>query len=146
MFYTANKRSPGFNNFFPVIENILNEVANAPLEDLTKNHQPNFTKPKANVIELDNSFEIALAIPGIRKENVKILVEKNDLIISSEAEKSDETPKFKFREFNYGTFTRKFILPENVNKDSIKAKFEAGVLNITIQKIEEPQPKSIEIK
>lgn len=146
MFYTSHKRNNGLNNFFPVLENILNEVANAPMEEFVKTPAKFTTRPKANVIEKDHGFEIALAIPGIKKENVKILVEKNDLIISSELENKDESQNFKFREFNYENFKRKFILPENVNKESIVAKFESGILTISLSKKEEAQPKTVEIK
>lgn len=73
------------------------------------------------------------------------------LTISSEKEEenAEEEEKFTKREFSYQAFKRSFTLPEKIDDDHITAKYENGILNITIPKKVEEQPKSgrqIEVK
>ena len=138
------KRRPRRRHHFPAFGNFLHDVVNAPVKEVV-NDEVKFTYPAVNVMEYDTHFSLQLAVPGFSKKDISISVEKDQLIISSEREGSDEG-KYTMREFNYGKFTRKFILPEEVNVEGIDAKFANGVLNLHIPKAEEVKPRTINIK
>ncbi len=118
-----------------------------------QNHSPsNATLPAVNVKETDESFEIELAVPGFKKEDFKIEVNHNLLTISSEKQEEKETKEdecYACREFSYQSFSRSFTLPESVDNDNINAKYDAGILKISIAKkqIEQAKPnRLIDIK
>ena len=97
--------------------------------------------------ESDNSYEISVDVPGINKEDIKIEVDGNKLLISGERkqESSEKAKTHKTWSRSYGKFTQAFTLPESVDADSIKATHEKGVLNITLPKSEPVQKKTIAI-
>ena len=81
---------------------------------------------------------IHLAAPGLKKDDFKLVIENRTLWISAEleVETTKELPDFTRREFNYSAFKRSFALPENVNIEKIKAKYEDGLMKIMIPKLE----------
>ena len=111
-----------------------------------------FTMPSVNVKEQDNGFEIHVAAPGIKKEDLKINLDRNVLTIASESktenEEKDEQGGFTRREFNYSSFSRSFTLPEMVEPERIEASYEDGILKIMVPKKEimMQNVKQIEIK
>jgi HSP20 family protein len=94
--------------------------------------------PATNVKETDTAFHLELAIPGFKKEDIKVNVEEDILSVSAEikTEKNEKNEKFARREFSYSSFNRQFQLPSNINKDNIEAKYENGILNLTINKLD----------
>lgn len=106
--------------------------------------QVDFT-PTVDISESDKAFEIQLAIPGVKKDDVKIAVERDQLIISGEKNLETETNEKEFhsRETFSGTFSRTFTLPEIVNVDKIDAKQEDGILKITLPKDEKLTAKKL---
>lgn len=107
--------------------------------------------PQANIIETEKSFLIEMAIPGYRKEEVKIIVENNVLTISHEQDENQEENDIRMvrREFRKNPFSRSFRLSRWIESDKIEAKFENGVLTVKIPKKEEAIAKpvrEIEIK
>ena len=107
------------------------------------------TVPAVNIQESNEAFLLAFAVPGMKKEDFKIELNNDQLIISAEVEShKEETAKFTRKEFNFTSFERRFTLPDSANVHEIGAKYENGVLNITVPKKEEakvPAPKHIEI-
>lgn len=98
------------------------------------------TTPRANVMETNNEFKIELSAPGLKKGDFKIEVENGALTISCEKEEEtkdkDKDKKYTVREYSYSSFSRTFQLPENVKDEQIDAKYEDGVLRLTIPKKE----------
>jgi HSP20 family protein len=94
--------------------------------------------PSVNVIETDKYFKIEVAAPGLAKNDFNLSVEKDQLIIGSlkKEEKEVKEKKFTRREFNYTSFKRNFHLPETVDANKITAKYENGILNITLPKVD----------
>ena len=129
----------------PSFGNILTELMNEPIQEIIKEDAKRFTTPAANVIETDDQFELSLAIPGLSKKEVSIDLEDDKLLISAEKE-ADDSKSYKLREFNYGTFKRKFSLPKSVDQNKISASAKNGILSITLAKKEEQKPKTISIK
>lgn len=94
--------------------------------------------PSVNVVENGDGYKVSLAAPGLKKEDFRIKLEGDMLTISAEKkeEKEEKDEKFTRKEFNYSTFSRSFTLPEGVKPDMIDAKYENGLLNISIPKTE----------
>ncbi|MGE0588197.1 MAG: Hsp20/alpha crystallin family protein [Cyclobacteriaceae bacterium] len=100
--------------------------------------------PKVDISENDKAFELHVEVPGMNKEDFKIEVKDNYLTISGERKLSSEKREKSFHsiETSYGTFTRSFTLPENVNADKINAKYNNGILELTVPKDEKKVLKS----
>src|SRR5690606_5594019 len=93
--------------------------------------------PHVDACETDKGYEIEVALPGIRKEDVAIDYQEGRLSISGERrfEKSEgDGRRYQMLETQYGSFNRTFYLPDNVNPDQIKAKLEDGILHVTVPK------------
>lgn len=101
--------------------------------------------PSANVIENDGEFKLELAAPGFDKKDFKVEIQDGMLCISAEKEKQSEEKKENYRkkEFSYSSIRRSFALPENVKEEKIDAKYENGILNVTLPKktLEGSKPK-----
>ena len=108
---------------------------------------------RTDIKELDNAFELDIDMPGCKKEDVKAQVSDGYLIISAstktEDEEKDEQGKFIRRERYSGSMSRRYYVGDQIQQDDIKAKFEDGILKLTIPK-EEPkkveEPKFITIE
>ena len=106
--------------------------------------------PAVNVRETNENFEIEMAIPGLRKEDLDIKIENGQLSISSEqkSEQEEHEENFTRKEFNYSSFKRSFSLPENVDQEDINASYTEGILTVVLAKKEDsiqPPPKYISI-
>ena len=102
--------------------------------------------PAVNIKELDNQFEIDLAVPGKKKSDFEIEVEEGLLSISSSMEDQvTEKAKFTRREFSYNSFKRTFTIPDSVDPSNIEAYYSEGVLKLRLPKRKEalPQPKKL---
>jgi HSP20 family protein len=107
--------------------------------------------PAVNITEHKNEYEVSLAVPGMKKDDFKIDVEGNMLTISSEKEESKEEKDKKFtrKEYNYSSFSRSFTLPEEINREKIDAKYNNGILKISLPRKEEAKKltaKNIAVK
>jgi HSP20 family protein len=107
--------------------------------------------PSVNISETDTNFELALAAPGKTRKDFNVELDDHVLTVSSESKYEDESKgdQYTRREFRYDNFQRSFRLPETVDTAGIKAKYDNGILTITLPKHEEaiPEPKKqIEIK
>jgi HSP20 family protein len=104
--------------------------------------------PRVDIAETDNAFEIKAELPEVNKEDVKVTVYNGVLTIRGERkqEKEEQGKKFHRIERNYGSFTRNFTLPDNVDETDIRAAFKDGILNLQIPKTEAAKPKAIEVK
>ena len=107
--------------------------------------------PAVNIIEHKDEYLVSLAAPGMKKGDFNIDVDGNTLTISSEKEESkeDKDKKFTRREYSYSSFRRSFTLPDEINKEKIDAKYEDGVLKISLPRKEEVKKatsKHIDVK
>jgi HSP20 family protein len=106
----------------------------------------NTTLPSVNIKESSEDFEVEVAAPGLTKNDFKIQLKHDLLTISSEKEIEDETKEgqsFSQREFSYQSFSRSFSLPNTADSEKIAARYENGILRITIPKKEEARPKPV---
>src|SRR6187549_1836939 len=109
------------------------------------------TLPSVNIKETKDNYEVEVAAPGMEKNDFKITLDSNLLTISSVKENEQTTgdENFSRREFSYQSFQRSFELPKNVvDEDKIIARYENGLLLLSIPKREEAKqkpPRMIEI-
>lgn len=89
--------------------------------------------PAANIRNLDDKYEIHLALPGYKKESIELSVDDNTLTVEAEEVKESEvTEGYTRKEFFQSSFERSFSLPQDVDEDKISAKFTDGVLIVSI--------------
>jgi HSP20 family protein len=100
--------------------------------------------PAVNITETKDDYQVSLAVPGMKKDDFKIDVDGSMLTISSEKEenKEEKDKKFTRKEYNYSSFSRSFTLPEEINKEKIEAKYDDGVLKISLPRKEEAKKAS----
>ena len=99
----------------------------------------------SNILETTDSFKLELFLAGFKREDIQIKLENNELVIAAKREKPDSDVKWISQGVNYGEFERRFKLADTVEKESVKASFENGVLTLTIPKKAEEQARTIEI-
>ncbi|MFC2187450.1 Hsp20/alpha crystallin family protein [Fulvivirgaceae bacterium LMO-SS25] len=94
--------------------------------------------PEANIIENGKDYKIELAVPGLNRDDLKVEVHDGILSVSAEKEeeKKEEKENYRRREFSYNSFSRSFSLPDNLLTDKIDAKYENGILRLTLPKKE----------
>ena len=87
-------------------------------------------------------------MPGVRESDIEVLLTGNRLTISGKREQESEgrSDRYYTYERSYGTFSRSFTLPDGADGDSLRASLEGGVLEITVPKKPEVQPKKIDVK
>src|ERR1700748_3272346 len=134
-----NTLMPGFNDVF---ESIFN--------DTFFNDRMVTRVPAVNISETENNYHVELAAPGLKKEDFKLHLERNQLSISVEqsAEHEDNRKNYRKREYSYSSFVRSFTLPESADDSRIDATYTDGVVRIDIAKREEAKAvrRQIEIK
>tara|TARA_B100001109_G_scaffold109630_1_gene89570 strand:- start:73 stop:495 length:423 start_codon:yes stop_codon:yes gene_type:complete len=120
------------NNVFP---SLINEFFNDDfgMNFINRSH----SVPSVNSLENNDSFEIDLAVPGMKKEDFTIELNDKVLVISSETSNTIENDKMRLNEFNFSSFHRSFRVPDSVDQDKIKANYKNGILKIKLPKKKE---------
>jgi HSP20 family protein len=100
--------------------------------------------PKVDILEKDNSYELHVAAPGLAKEDFNVEVKDNFLTVSGDRKFSNEKSEKNYHtiETQYGSFVRSFSLPENVDSSKISAKYNNGILELSIPKDEKKALKT----
>ncbi|KAI9498080.1 HSP20-like chaperone [Zychaea mexicana] len=95
-----------------------------------------------NIYEMEKSWAIHAEIPGVKKEDIKLDVNNDAIIISGETKMDKDYTKdnIRYQERREGKFSRTLSLPDNVDRDKISAKFENGVLHVDMPKTLEAKP------
>ncbi|NNC86319.1 MAG: Hsp20/alpha crystallin family protein [Bacteroidia bacterium] len=124
---------------FPFQSNIFSDFFNdVETSDLFKN-----TMPAVNIAESETSFNLEVSAPGYNKNDFKIDVDDNTMTISAENQEEikDENKRYTRKEFRRTEFSRVFTLPESVDLEKIEAKYDNGILNINLPKLDEAKAK-----
>ena len=103
--------------------------------------------PAVDIKETENAFEIHADIPGVDPKDIDVHMEKGMLTIKGEreSETKEEREGYKRVERSRGTFYRRFSLPDTADADKISANSKNGVLQISIPKKEQEQPRKISV-
>ncbi|WP_293298179.1 Hsp20/alpha crystallin family protein [Pedobacter sp. UBA4863] len=133
---STRNTAPYFNNVF---DSLFSDALN-------KNYGIN-KMPHVNILETPNSYKIELAAPGLTKEDFKIELKKDNLSVWAEKKvaQTEEQEDYTRREFQYSSFARSFVLPEDIDAEKINAEYVNGILNITIGKKEQAKDTHKEI-
>jgi len=102
--------------------------------------------PRADVYYTNEGYHVLLDMPGVSKNDIKLKVEEDELIVTGKLPEQPKDYEIVYNEICYDGFHRHFIIPNDVDKNKITAKYENGVLDLFLQKGEEFKPKLIEIK
>jgi HSP20 family protein len=140
-------------NRFPVFSPMFDDFFGRELFNWGNNNfsTTSTTMPSVNIRETADNFEVEVAAPGMDKKDFKITLDGNLLTISSSKQQSNEenNDRYTRREFSYQSFQRSFELPKDVvDQENINARYDNGLLYLTIPKKEEAkkkEPKLIEI-
>ncbi len=104
----------------------------------TSETQRNATSMKTDILEVKDGYELHIDVPGYKKEDIKISLEKGYLTIEAKKEESkeiiDEDTKYLRRERFYGTAARSFYVGEEIIQEDIKAHYDAGILTVHVPK------------
>lgn len=105
-------------------------------------------QPAVDIEETNDFYLMSFDLPGVTKEQVKIDVHESQLTVSGERLREQKSTQEGFRQFEraYGKFERRFQLPTKVDTDKIQARYENGVLEIMVPKVELAKPKTIKIE
>jgi HSP20 family protein len=100
--------------------------------------------PKVDVIENETAYELHVAAPGLSKDDFNIELNDNFLTVSGERKFSNEKNEKNYHsiETQYGSFSRSFSLPENIDSSKISAKYNNGILELSIPKDEKKTLKT----
>lgn len=98
------------------------------------------TMPSVNIRETEKDYVLELAAPGFDRKDFTVELENNLLTIAAE-KKEEKEDAYSRREFSYTSFSRSFQLPENTTDDKVDARYENGVLLLSIPKKEVQPPK-----
>ena len=103
--------------------------------------------PPVDIQETEDGYKLQAELPGLTKEDIQITLENNVLRLSGERKLEKDVRKESYHriERTYGTFSRAFALPQQVNGEGVHAAFENGVLTITVPKAEQAKPRKISI-
>ena len=136
-----------FNGHRNAVNPWFNDVFDTLFNDSVLNDRFVTKTPAVNIAETESEFHIELAVPGLKKEDFKINLDKNVLSVSAEkkAENVEEGKKYSKREYSYSSFVRSFTLPEVADQAKIEAEYTDGILKLNVAKKEEAKAQNREI-
>jgi HSP20 family protein len=104
--------------------------------------------PRVDVMQTPDKIVVKADLPGVSKDDLKISIEDSHLTIKGERKKEEEVKEGEYHRVErvYGSFERTFELPATVEADKVEAAYKDGVLEVTLPKKPEAQPKQIAVK
>jgi HSP20 family protein len=102
--------------------------------------------PAMDLVETLDHYALRVDLPGVREDDVTVQLEGDVLTIAGQrVPESDKGDSYYRRERAFGAFSRSLTLPEGVDPDQVQARFDLGVLQITIPKPEQKKPRQVQI-
>jgi len=146
-----DSRSEFISSFDKMFDRMVEKSFPSFSKDLGVEFFGNSSYPKVDVIDTDTSILIHAEIPGLTKEEVEINVEPGKILSikgSRKQKNHEEGTTWIIKELKHSSFTRKFLLGDNMNTDAVEAKFSNGILEITVPKIQikKPEEKIVKIE
>ncbi len=106
--------------------------------------------PAVDIVEKNDTYEVTAELPGMAEKNIEVKVVNGGLTIRGEKQEEKEEKKEEYRvhERRFGSFERRFAVPEGVDTDKIEASFKNGILAVRLPKKPEAikPEKKIEVK
>lgn len=103
--------------------------------------------PAVDIFETEEAVVVKAEIPGVERDQISVGIKDGILTLHGERKFEKEVKEENYHriERSYGTFHRSFSLPSSVEQDKISAKFNQGVLEVTLPKKERTKPKQIKV-
>jgi HSP20 family protein len=126
------------------LEDRINQVFSS---NLSKDVLSDFT-PSINTREGEFAYHIDVDLPGVKKEDISVKIENNVLTLKGERKTKEEVKKDDYykMESSFGSFTRSFTIPDNIDAENIHAESKEGVLELTLPKKEQKNKSVKQIK
>jgi HSP20 family protein len=106
--------------------------------------------PAANVFESNKDYRIELAVPGLKRDQIKVTLDDDVLKLHTDVSSEQKKEEYHYRfEFDYSNFERTFTIPDTVEREKISARYNDGILQVVLPKREDhinKGPKEINIK
>jgi HSP20 family protein len=136
---------------FPNVNRIFEEPLTMlrPMLPMEENYWPmKAWTPACDIFETDKELVLKFELPEVKKEDVKVTMENNVLMLRGERKFEEETDRENYHrvERHYGEFMRTFNVPMFVDATKINAEFKHGVLTVKLPKREEARAKLIDVK
>jgi HSP20 family protein len=125
----------------------FNRALSSPARDREEEMSLGAWMPPVDISEDQDKIRLTAELPGVREDQVSIQMEGGVLTLRGERKFEDEKQGRNFHrvERSYGQFVRSFTLPNNVDREKIRASFSDGILEIEMPKSEEARPRQIKI-
>jgi HSP20 family protein len=103
--------------------------------------------PAIEVFDKDDKLVVRAELPGMKEDDIDVSVEGDTLTIKGERKAESEIKEDDYHccERSYGSFLRSMTLPSHVDAGKIEADYEDGILQVTLPKIAEVQPKKVKV-
>lgn len=130
--YNPRAHMKGFTRGYDLLNSLLDNY-----ERSQNNEVPSNFMPSINTREAEDAYHVEVDLPGIKKEDISLQVEDNTLLISGERKIKEEMTEENYYkvESRFGSFSRSFTLPEDVDVENIQAESVDGVLEVVIPKL-----------
>jgi len=146
------KKTP--DGFIKTVNDEINSILNRNFDSLFpefifSGEMDKYAMP-VEIHEKDNEYKIKAELPGVKKENLEIDIDKNHVSISAKKQEEhvEDTKSCRKSEFKYGDFSRVIYFPQEINIEETNAKLENGILCITAPKMkkENEETRKLEIQ
>jgi len=101
--------------------------------------------PAVDIEETEDAFVVEAELPGVRRDDVTVELNNNELRIHGEVEERERTGILRRRTRRIGRFDYRVVLPVKVDADNVEANLQEGVLRLQVRKAEQAKPRRIEI-
>lgn len=130
------------------INDVLDQAFNGwPFSNGSRDLVASAWVPATDIVEEADGVRLALELPGLKPEDVKITLENSVLTVRGEKKQTTEEKGKIYRyERSYGAFERSFTLPNTVDPEGVIAKFANGVLTVWVPKAEQAKPREIQVQ
>ncbi|MCC5919592.1 MAG: Hsp20/alpha crystallin family protein [Cyclobacteriaceae bacterium] len=132
-------RTNGIGSYLPnLVDRFFNEE---PVHERSRANA-SVSIPPVNIKELENQYELEIAVPGYKKDDFKVNIEDHTLTVSGESKMTNESEvsNYSRKEFSYSSFSRSFTLPENkIKMEKVDAEYQNGILKIKLPKLADEQ-------
>jgi len=103
--------------------------------------------PAADIYETKEEYRLKLEMPGVSRDDLSVTLDNNELIIEGKVHDTvPESSTLKYAEYSLYNYYRAFRVGEDIDRNTIDATLENGILTLTLHKAEEAKPKKIEVK
>jgi len=146
--WRSNRSMNPFREFSRLQED-MNRIVNEMMGTRSEGGLEKFDfSPSCELTEEETSYQLKFDLPGIKKDQVKVEVDGDRLTVRAERNEEKETKNKKrhLSEISYGSYVRSFTLPQKIDEAKVDAKFEDGVLFVTVPKSEATKAKQISIQ